>query len=229
MAKRVLRRRLRLTDQFLDSIRKEEKRRIRRAVKLDNEGHEWALDVFEEERPYLNELCLMLLVTLWHEVEREIVSFGARVVPEGGVLQGAVYRERLIEEREQFRLAKTRKVTIKKLGLDECSAWGHEMEALRQVVNCYKHSPSQRPDQRLLEHLHLPLKPEPRVVYASLMESNHFRKGLAKYLDLDENAGYPEIAGEFVSRVNTFLNAVEKQPEIASVKWGAISLTTFEG
>jgi hypothetical protein len=62
-----------------------ERERIRRDLEiLAGEDHPYAADVAADdwdfhERPFINELCLLLLVSIRHEVERELVRIAARV------------------------------------------------------------------------------------------------------------------------------------------------------
>lgn len=51
----------------------------------------------------INELCLTLLVAIWHNVERELVWISARVTRNGRELDGEQYEQRVQEERKQLR------------------------------------------------------------------------------------------------------------------------------
>jgi len=65
----------------------------RRASLLTDEDPNFAYDhwLFKDE-PFVNELCLMLLVTLRHHVERELVRLAARAADEGEEISGQQYQ-----------------------------------------------------------------------------------------------------------------------------------------
>jgi hypothetical protein len=140
---------------------------------------------------------------------------------DGNEIDGTKYLERLREERERLKRRDGWTNAIVKLNLTEFPEWRTSIETLRLLSNCYKHDPSGDPDEELLSHLKLDLT----VKYASLPESRCFREGLAVSLGLDKGTDYCTIVDQFLTTANLFLAAVEKQPRIAQVKWGAVSLS----
>jgi hypothetical protein len=114
------------------------------------------------------------------------------------------------------------KKTIEKLKLNSFTE-SNSMETLRLLANSYKHAPSQKPNEKLLEHFrHLGFNPSSS--YMPLPESNHFRWDLAASLSLQEGADYCAITEDFLNRVEQFLADVYKQPMVGKVKGGRASL-----
>jgi hypothetical protein len=211
-------------------IRREKRRRLARVRRFENS--EVAYDLWQfRDTPFVNELCLMMLVTIHHQVERDLVKASAKFTGNSAkVLIGRIYRRRVREERARMR-AQGMKTLIAKLKLSSFAEWNSSMRTLQLLANCFKHSPSLIPDRALLKHLKMPLVPgrRPVVTYAPLPESDEFRERLAKSLALDKDADYCAIAEEFLARADSFLKKVEAQPGMSPVKWGAISLARFQG
>jgi len=92
------------------------------------------------------------------------------------------------------------------------------MEALRLLVNIYKHAPFAGPpgrttqDERedLRKHLELDRKHN----YATLSQSESVREAVALYLGLKTDADYCAIAEEFVKQAHHFVTAVKHQPDL---------------
>lgn len=211
-------------------IRREKRRRLARVRRLENS--EVAYDVWQfQDTPFLNEMCLMMFVTIHHEVERDLVKASARFTGNSAkVISGHIYRRRVREERARVRAHGMKKL-IAKLRLNSFAEWNASMRTLQLLANCFKHSPSLIPDRALLKHLKMPLVPGrwPVVTYAPLPESDEFRERLAKSVALDKDADYCAIAEEFLVRAVSFLAKVETQPGLSPVKWGAVSLGKFQG
>jgi hypothetical protein len=210
-------------------IRREKRRRFARLGRTDVE---YAYDVWLfRDAPFVNELCLMMLVTIHHQVERDLVKIAAKCTGNSRkTLTGDAYRRRIREERARVRAHGMGKL-IAKLKLNSFGEWNSSMRTLQLLANCFKHSPSLRPDRPLLKHLRMPVLAErrPSVVYAPLPESDIFRERLAKSLKLDKDADYCAITEEFLARGTRFLKEVEVQPGISPVKLGAVSLAKFQG
>src|SRR5712691_11701981 len=195
-------------------IRKERKRRLRR-LPDDPDAADYVWRYTDE--PFVNDLCLMLLVAIHHQVERELVGLAARMTGDGQPLSLAEYQRQVQIERDQWRTWKTRRKTITKLKLESRAEWT-SMETLRLLANSNKHA-VRRPHDDLLGHLKLDLKRN----YAPLAESDGVRERLATSLDLDNGADYCAIAEELLERADRFLTAVKKQPGLSKVR-GAVSL-----
>jgi hypothetical protein len=162
--------------------------------------HWWSVD-----EPFLNELCLMLLVARRHQVEKELVHFAARVTADGTAIDRKLYPKKVKAERDRIRKCGWKGV-IAKLKLSSSTEWDSSMKTLQLLANCYKHDPSGKPDEELLEHLKL----DKKLHYMSLAESPKFRAGLALSVGLPGDADYCEIAEEFLSLADQFLGHVQK-------------------
>lgn len=191
----------------------------RRASLLTYQDPNFVYDqwLFKDE-PFLNELCLMMLVTLWHQVEREMVKLAARAADDRKEIDLQQYQENVRKVRETLR-HKGWKTIKGKLKLESCE--GHKsMKALRLLANSYKHDPSMVPDEKLLEWL----KIETGVNYAPLPESDSLREGLAAFIGLGKDAAYCDIAERFVDIASDFLVNVQSRTKLSQVKRGGASL-----
>lgn len=186
-------------------------------------GEHW---MFTDE-PFISELCLMLLVGLNHEVERELLNYAALADRDGrqrddqedrkNVEQRLVWKEltgREMDDKEYRnnveQLCKGHRLDWteirRRLKLED--RIGNEcMVVLRDIANSYKHNPLMEPGEKLLKALQL--QPGPPQ-YASLPESDDLRKALARFIDLREGADFCAIAEGFVEIVGTFLRDVQE-------------------
>jgi len=190
----------------------------RRASLLTEEDPNFAYDQWLfTDAPFVNELCLMLLVTLRHQVERELVSLGARAADEGAVISGQQYQEKV----EQLRKGKgwDWKEIEDRLKLELWEGYA-SMKALRFLANPYKHDPSMEPNEDLLELLKL----ETGVSYAPLPESDSLREGFAGFIGLGKDTDYCEIAARFVDIASDFLANAQNRTKLSQVKRGPASL-----
>lgn len=150
--------------------------------------------------PFINELCIMVLVTLRHQVERDLVGLAARATDDGKEISAKQYQEKL----KQLQKPNQWKEIEKRLETASCEKY-KSIEALRLLVNSYKHDPSIKPDEKLLSLLGL----ETGVKYARLPESDDLRKGLANCIGLKEDASYCDIAERFVGNASDFVAEVQ--------------------
>jgi hypothetical protein len=200
---------------MIEIIRKEEQRR---ALLLPGEDPGFARDrwLFVDE-PFVNEMCLMLLVALRHQLERELVRLAARV------LDGEEEISRQEYEQEIENLRKGNRWDMKKvenrLNLKACKGY-KSIEALRLLANSYKHDPSMVPDKKLLAWLEI----EAGIKYASLPESDSLREGLAAFIGLSKSATYCDIAERFLGVTTDFLLTIESGTKPSEVHWGHASL-----
>ena len=134
--------------EMLALIKAEEQRRV---LLLTEKDPNFAYDhwLFEDE-PFLNELCLMLLVAFRHQIEKELVLLTAQAVYEKEEISAQEYQARVKELRKRGGW----KTIQYKLGLD-CSDEYKSLEPLRLLANSYKHNPSMMPDEDLLKMLRL--------------------------------------------------------------------------
>ncbi len=207
---------------MIQVIRDERNARLKR---LPTENPDVAYDQwFFTDEPFINELCLDLLVAFRHHIERELVWMAARVTSDGRELAGKGYRKRVRDERELLRKSNGWKKLIAKLKLATVTEWNSSMNTLRLLANSYKHNPSSAPDRDLQKHLGLDLDGN----YADLPESQALKKGLSTSLGLQEGADYCDIADELLARVDRFLKEVQAQPVTRSpVKWGPVPIASF--
>jgi hypothetical protein len=204
----------RVVKDTIEVIRRERKRRRARLPDNYDAAHDrwlfWDL-------PFVNELCLMLLVAIHHQLEHELIRIAAKKTDDGNDLSQAQYQERLRAERARWKT--DRKSIIAKLSLNSFPEWNREFEALRQIANSYKHTPWRKPDDKLLKLLSLDLT----LNYAPIAESDAIREGLAVYLKMRKNAEYPAIATKLLKRADAFLTAVGSQPGLSKVHRGRVS------
>ena len=207
---------------IVNLIRAERSRRNRRLADRDPDS---AYDTgrFEDD-PFLNELCLTLLVAIWHQVERELIHRAARVTVDRTPLDGNAYVRKLRETRKRVRSVAALSKTLD-------IEWPDWLDALRVLVNCYKHDPEMKPDARLLQLLKLPSKPEkPLVVaYAPLPESQLVLDGWTAFLGLAQDIDYCAVVEELTARIEQFMAHVENVSPLSTVTRGPVSLSEFEG
>lgn len=198
--------------QMIAVIRVEEQRR---ASLLTDQDQKFAYDQWLfTDKPFVNELCLMLLVTLRHQIEKELIWLAARAVDDEEISDQQFY-ENLNQLRKTNGLEKIKDRL--KLGSSE----GYQCtEALRLLANSYKHDPYMEPDHKLLDLLEL----ETGVNYAPLPESDSLREGLAAFIGLEKDAGYCDIAERFVNIAKDFLVTVQSRTKLSRVKRSPVSL-----
>jgi hypothetical protein len=207
--------------EMIEVIRKEERRR---AVLLSEEDPDFVRDrwLFIEE-PFVNEMCLMLLLALRHLLEREMVSLAARALDNKAEISREEYEqeiENLRIERKSKRIDQwDMKKIEKRLNLKVQKGY-KSIEALRLLVNCYKHDPSMVPDRRLLDWLEI----QTGIKYAPLPESDSLREGLAVFIGLSKDATYCDIAERFLDIATEFLLSIESRTELSEVRGGRVSL-----
>jgi hypothetical protein len=206
---------------MVEVIRAEQKRIL---AHLDQEDQDIAYDQWLfHEGPFLNDLCLTVIVGIRHHVERELVQLAALTCGNGVVLSSKQYRQNVQTEREVLQRSGWAAL-IKKLHLDSFPEWKSSMKALQLLANSYKHDIWLVPETKMLAHFGL----DQSLNYMPIPESDCFREGLAQYLGLPkERADYCSIAEEFLNRAERFLQDVSKQPMMSGVKPGRVSLFEF--
>ena len=194
---------------------------LRRASLLTDEDPNFAYDqwLFKHE-PFVNELCLMLLVTLRHQVERELVSLAARVSDKGEEISSRQHQDKieLLRKGRGWDWEEIRN----RLKLESCEGYA-SIEALRLLANSYKHDPSMEPDENLLKLLKL----ETDVKYAPLPESSSLREAFAAFIDFGKDTAYCDIAERFVDIASGFLVNVQSRIKLSRIKRGPVSLGVF--
>ncbi len=178
------------------------------------------------DMPFVNEMCLWLMVALHHQVERELMSLAVRAVDDCKEISYEKYSQELRNLRKPRSGCLSKMRT--RLSLRQCTGY-RQMETLRLVANCCKHSTAMQPDKELDRDLFTALQLETEHVYAALPESNAVRERLAKLVGLTKECSYSDIAVRFVDVASDHLKAVKKHNEtkLSHVKRGPVPLNVF--
>lgn len=201
----------RVFKEMIDVIRIEQERRSARLHDLYDIHPDLPYDQwFSTDEPFLNELCLMLLVTLGHQIERGLLGLAARAGQDSEEISRQQYEENIKKFRKG--IGWNWQEIRQRLKLKEEP---ESIIVLRFLSNCYKHDPSFLPDEELLNSLSLPTG----VNYARLPESDDLREGLAKFIGLYGNADYCDIADKFIEIAADFLKEVESQANLSKFNW----------
>jgi hypothetical protein len=201
-----------------------------RLDRLKNEDQDFAYDQWSSsDEPFINDMCLMVLIALRHQVERELVLIAARA-DVGRSITRKQYHENVANQRKKLGGEKGWLKLDEKLRLSSFAEWKGSMESLRLLANCLKHESSQQPDEKLLKHLKLPAKPAERFVtsYLPVAESGYFRQGLAESINLAKDADYCVIAETFVDLAGQFVENVRQKTSLAQIT-STVSLVDFAG
>jgi hypothetical protein len=108
------------------------------------------------DTPFVNELYLLVLLFIWHKIEKEIVNIAALSAErDDSPISRDDYRNEVV------RLAKLRHEKRKKelgelLPLDQHD-WAL-LDLLRLLANSYKHDPFDKPSKNLLKRLRIDAK-----------------------------------------------------------------------
>ena len=206
---------------FLNVIRKNYEQR---ASLLRQEYPDIAYDQWQfTDLPFINELCLLVLIALRHQIERELVGLAARATGNGEEITGQQYTKNV--EKLRIKTLKGNNTGWKwndiesRLKLHSFENY-KLMDALRLLVNLYKHDPTKTPSKELLKYLKLDID----VPYAPITESEKFRKGLASFIGLVEDADFCNITERFVEIANDFLTNVESKVILSKVNLGFVPI-----
>lgn len=174
-----------------------------------------------EDLPFINELCLMILVALRHQFERETLSLAARANHGGKEISRQEWgqeRQSLRNRNNQGRFVGLKTNEIKNRLRQK--NWPPYILLLNKLTNLYKHDPLKIPDEEIIIDLHL----DPEIVCGPLDESEAIRTGLANFLSLPEDADYCDIADQFVEITCEFISTVEGLEMISTIKHEKVSL-----
>jgi hypothetical protein len=211
--------------QLISVIRNEEKLRVDRLADADPDAayDQWMF----YDRPLINEMYLMLLLSIRHQVERQLLFVAARANHIGTITRKE-YRQNVMEQRKLLRRKEGFQKLTAKLKLRSFPEWGQSMKTLELLANSLKHNPWQEPDEHLLGHLKLPTGTQltPIVSYMPLPESTCFQEGLANSLNLPKHSDYGVIVETFAGLANQFLEAVQEKTPMGRVS-GRISTADF--
>lgn len=190
----------------------------RREAQLDTTDSDYQYDRWQfVDLPFLSEMCLMILVALRHQVERELIRIAAR--SGGHEISGAEYKANLQKERVLLRRKDGWRNLEKRLKLTSCHG-GRYVEALRLLSNSYKHSPAMEPEKKLLQLLKLGT----HVKYAPLPESNSLRGALGRFVGLGKDAAFCDIAEQLVREASCYVDAVQQKMTLSPIKRERVSL-----
>jgi hypothetical protein len=140
------------------------------------------------DAPLTNELYLLVLLFMWHKIEKEIVLLAALSgAKDTSPIARDDYRKK-VNRIEKLKPEKRRKELEKLAPALDNRAWDL-LDMLRLLANSFKHDPFGKPSHLLLKRLGLSEK----MNYASLSESGAIRFGLAKFLGIGEDAAFSEI------------------------------------
>ncbi|HEX6901991.1 MAG TPA: hypothetical protein VF789_19890 [Thermoanaerobaculia bacterium] len=196
--------------EMVSVIRAEQQRR--ESLRTDEGPEAYYAWCFENE-PIINELCLMLLVTLRHQIERELVWLAGLAADDGHEISFQQHDERVKELKGKGRISWDWKKIEKRLRFKSCEGFKY-VEALRHLANSYKHDPSVEPAGDLIEFLDLPST----VRCAPLPQSDRFREKLATFIGLEKHAPYCDIAEHFIDIADAFLERVKAQVTLSKLK-----------
>jgi hypothetical protein len=203
---------------FVDMLDAEAKRR--EASLPEDDGTGLAYDVWTfTDLPFLHDFSLLYLVALRHHIERRLLYYAVCATGHGRPIKRATFVKR---QRELLNMPHRWKEIEKRLKPSGAKHY-HSVEALRLLANSYKHDPRKEPAKDLIGYLKL----NQRLTYAELPESRELQKGLARLLDLPDQAGYAEIVMRFAERSSDFLEDIVTKNKISPVQWGVVSLTRF--
>ncbi len=196
-------------------IRNEQKRR---ASQLENEDPRYAYDqwLFTDE-PFINDLCLMLLVTLRHQVEKELVSLAALAMNNGREIDSQQYWDNVkkLKKRNTWDWENINNRIKPKLASEHA-----HVNTLRLLANSYKHDPSSEPSIDLLKSLGLDIGAN----YASLAESDALRTKLAESINLDKEADYCDIVERFIVIASDYIENIRNRTKLSPIKRRPVSL-----
>jgi hypothetical protein len=178
------------------------------------------------DQAFVSELCLMFLVSLHHQLERQLINLAAHAGHGAADLTPDEYRKGL----DRLKKGKGTRTDWKEVDrLLNINTRPSPIEALRLLANAYKHDSHAQPDEKLLTHLGLQTTTvmdgtRKQIHYAELPESDTLRGGLANCVGLDATARYITIAEHFIESVQSFLDDVKQHVTLSRVLWGPISL-----
>jgi hypothetical protein len=204
---------------MIDVIRAEQQSRARGAARLADEDPDYASDRWLlTDTPFVNELCLILLVAVWHQVERELIWLEARVMGGGEEISREQYLQNIRTAEQSWSKKDGKGKIIEDLKLNTFPEWKSSMKTLRLLANCYKHDPSLVPTKQILKQLGL----DEALNYMPLPESDCLRQGLAAYVNLPKDADYCDITERLIGCTARFLADLQEKTGCLST-WGPVN------
>jgi len=209
---------------MIETIRSERDRRVAELADLPSDAadDQWLF----VHGPFLNDLTLMLLVVIHHQVERELIYLAARLGDTSSAMDRDEYWANVKVERRGFR--KNPKGLVDRLGLTNSNPEWRTLDILRIVANFYKHDPFQQPDNEFLsdlnailpQQLHFDITP----LYAPISESERFREELAKSMGLPGETPYIDIAEESLTFAQNVPNDAKTRLSVRPIKPSRVRL-----
>jgi hypothetical protein len=176
------------------------------------------------DTPFVNELYLLVLLFIWHKIEKEIVNIAALSAErDASPISRDDYRNEVVRL-EQLRHEKRNKELLELLPLGQRD-WAL-LDVLRLLENSYKHDPFDKPNKRLLKGLSLP----ENVNYAPMSESGAVWFGLSKFLGVGDEATSSEVVDALRKSCDQILFRMRSGTRLRPFKHERVSLNpdTFE-
>lgn len=189
----------------------------RESIPANEEELQFGYDEWREEHlPFVNSMYLLVMVSIWHYVERELVRMAARVGDPVSKISFEDYKHAITKMGKPGQLKRLKGI----LRLSDYSEW-NTLDVLRLLANSYKHDPFDKPKRELLEALHLHL--DPKANYRELNQSPALCDAFCSFLGLGVEAQYKDVARSYVDIAETFLNAVRTNTPLRHRKGGRVS------
>lgn len=176
--------------------------------------------------PLTNELYLLVLLFMWHELEKEIVLMAALSSAEdASPMTRDGHRQEVKRISKLKPEAKKRAAIEKRLPALDIRAW-ELLDVLRLLANSFKHNPFGKPNRQLLERLGLP----ENMNHGTLSESGAVRFGLGKFLGVGDDVSFSEIVDAVRKSCDRILLSLESGTPLRPWAHERVSLNpdTFE-
>jgi len=177
------------------------------------------------DTPLTNELYLLVLLFVWHDIEKEIVLLAAlSAVRNPSPITRDDYGKE-VRRLEGLGQDKRRKELEQLLPKIDTRAWDF-LDTLRLLANSFKHDPFDKPKAILLKRLGLP----GNMNYASLSESGAVRFGLGRVLAIGDDAEFSEIVDAVYKSCDRLLFLLRAATPLRSFEYERVSMNpdTFE-
>jgi len=171
------------------------------------------------DTPLTNELYLLVLLFVSHDVEKEIVLLAALSASQD---TSPITRDDYRKEANRIGglgLEKKKKELEKRLPALDQRAWDL-LDLLRLLANSLKHDPFDKPSGVLLKRLGL----SENMNYASLYESGAVRFGLGKFLGIGDDAAFSEIVEAICKSCDRVLFMLRAATPLRSFEYERVSL-----
>lgn len=189
---------------------------MRKSIPSDADEAQYGYDEWRmEDWPLLNNMYLLVMVSIWHSIERDLVLLAARRGDPTSKIPFEEYKScvtAIANTRQRLRRLK------KELKLSAFSDW-RALDALRLLANCYKHDPFNEPQDELLKALGL----DRAACYASLNESPALCEAFCSALGLGAEAQYKDVAKAYLEIADRFIKEVRTKTPLRPHKARRVS------